>query len=144
MILGGTGDDGVNIRPKYGGTVSGAISINRNYGDDGRSEVIVDAAGNIYVASCTQSADFPVSANAFQTKLKSSPNNSVNQDGVIIKMSSDLQTVLLSSYLGGTSDDAAFELAINPINNNLILAARTIYIHLAKTNNFLPIFKFKL
>ncbi|MEJ0102639.1 MAG: hypothetical protein WDO19_08830 [Bacteroidota bacterium] len=26
-----------------------------NYGDDGRSEVILDAAGNIYVASCTQS-----------------------------------------------------------------------------------------
>ncbi len=125
VILGGTGDDGVNIRPKYGGTVSGAISINRNYGDDGRSEVIVDAAGNIYVASCTQSADFPVSANAFQTKLKSSPNNSVNQDGVIIKMSSDLQTVLLSSYLGGTSDDAAFVLAINPINNNLYVAGGT-------------------
>ena len=125
VILGGSGDDGVNIRPKYGGTVSGAVSINRNYGDDGRSEVIVDAAGNIYVASCTQSADFPVTANAFQKTLKISPNNSVNQDAVIIKMSADLQTLLLSSYLGGTGDDAAFVLAINPINSNIYVAGGT-------------------
>jgi len=124
IVLGGNGDDGVNIRPKYGSGV-GAISIDRNYGDDGRSEVIVDAAGNIYLASCTQSSDFPVSSNAFQNTLKTNPANVMNQDGVIIKMSPDLQTVLLSSYLGGSGDDAAFVLALNPLDNNIYVAGGT-------------------
>jgi hypothetical protein len=51
-------DDGVNIQAKY--LQNGPESINRNYGDDARSEVILDNAGNIYMASCTQSTDFPV------------------------------------------------------------------------------------
>ena len=60
--IGGIGNDGVNIT-----STRGLTSLQRNYGDDGRSEVILDAAGNIYVASTTQSIDFPVSASAFQT-----------------------------------------------------------------------------
>ncbi|MEJ7685271.1 MAG: hypothetical protein WKG06_46985 [Segetibacter sp.] len=61
--IGGSGVDGVNIRPKY---PSSAIeSIRRNYGDDARSEVILDYSGNIIVASNTQSADFPAYCRRF-------------------------------------------------------------------------------
>jgi hypothetical protein len=56
--IGGSGNDGVNIHSKY--AAKGAESLNRNYGDDARSEVILDAGGNVYFASCTQSTDFPV------------------------------------------------------------------------------------
>jgi hypothetical protein len=49
-------------------------TIRRNYGDDARSEVIVDGDGNIYLASCTQSAGaldgfgaFPTTTGAAQT-----------------------------------------------------------------------------
>ncbi len=125
VVLGGSGDDGLNIRAKYGAPASGAISINRNYGDDARCEVIVDAARNIYFASCSQSANFPISANAFQKTLKTNSNNTINQDAVIIKMTSDLQTVLLSSYLGGTGDDGAFAIALNPFDNSIYLAGGT-------------------
>ena len=31
-------------------------SLQQNYGDNGRSEVILDGGGNIYVASCTRSS----------------------------------------------------------------------------------------
>ena len=47
--IGGSGDDGVNIS-----STRQLSSLQRNYGDDGRSEVILDGAGNIYVASCSQ------------------------------------------------------------------------------------------
>lgn len=118
-IIGGTGIDGVNIQPKYPSTNPAAISIRRNYGDDARSEVIVDASDNIYLASCTQSEDFPVTPNAFQTSLKGF------QDGVIIKATPDLSNVIFSSYIGGDGDDAAFVLALNPTNNNIYFGGGT-------------------
>ena len=44
----------------------GAHDLRLNYGDDGRSEIILDAAGNMYLAACTQSTDFPVTGGVFQ------------------------------------------------------------------------------
>ncbi len=121
--IGGDGADGVNINPK---DLDGknAISLRQNYGDDARTEVIADAAGNIYLASCTKSSNFPVTANAFQ------PNFGGSQDGVFIKTSPDMATVFCSSYLGGKNDDAAFVLAINPNDNNVYIAGGT------ASNNF--------
>lgn len=122
-VIGGKADDGVNIRPKY--TVIGPESLDRNYGDDGRSEVIVDGAGNIYLASCTQSTDFPL-INAFQAVNGGKNGTSGRmQDGVFIKTNASLSTILASTYLGGTGDDAAFVLALNPLNNNIYIAGST-------------------
>lgn len=103
--FGGDGSDGVNIEPKY--VQPGAISIRRNYGDDGRSEVITDNADNIYVASCTQSGNFPTTLGASKKNLGG------RQDGVVIKASSDLNTVFGSTYVGGNGDDAVFSLAVS-------------------------------
>ncbi|MGL1311188.1 hypothetical protein ACSTKO_24480, partial [Vibrio parahaemolyticus] len=65
--IGGSQDDGVNITPNYGATSNGVQSSTmRNYGDDARSEVIVDKQGNILLASVTQSTDFPTTAGVFQ------------------------------------------------------------------------------
>lgn len=114
--IGGTGDDGVNIRPKYIAP-SGAESLRQNYGDDARSEIILDNTGNVYVASCTRSSNFPTN-NGLQT----SPLG--NQDGVLIKLTSNLN-ILFSTYLGGSGDDAAYVLAINPTNNNIYVAGGT-------------------
>ncbi len=119
--IGGTKDDGVNIKNNYPGN-DGAISLRRNYGDDSRSEVIVDDAGNIYLASSTQSFDFPVK-NAAQSSQASTKG--YFQDGVVIKTSPDLGTILFSTYLGGSDDDAAFVVALNPLNNNIYVAGAT-------------------
>jgi gliding motility-associated-like protein len=115
--IGGSRDDGVNIRSKE---IPGALSISRNYGDDARSEVIVDKSDNIYLASCTQSPDFPATANAFQKSFGGG-----TQDGAIIKTSPDLSNILFASYLGGSGDDAAFTLTLNPLNNNIYLGGAT-------------------
>lgn len=106
--IGGTGDDGVNINS----TRSGAQSLQRNYGDDGRSEVILDGAGNIYIASSTRSTDFPVTAGVFQNT-----SGGGSQDGVLLKFNSNVSALAFASYLGGNADDAAYVLALDPANN---------------------------
>ncbi len=121
--IGGKSDDGVNIQHKY--SVKGAASINRNYGDDARSEVILDGAGNIYFGSCTQSADFPFTAVSAQTGLGGANAANRAQDAVILKLNADLSAVLFSVIIGGNDDDDAFVLAINPVNNNLFVAGAT-------------------
>jgi gliding motility-associated-like protein len=130
-IIGGSANDGVNIAPKYSRNIvsMGQNSLRLNYGDDGRSEVILDNAGNVYLASCTSSSNFPVTANAFQ---KSSAGM---QDGVFIKTSPDLGTILASSYLGGNKDDAAFALALDPLTGNVFIAGGTSSGNLPGTGN---------
>lgn len=114
--IGGSGNDGVNITTTRGT----ATSLQRNYGDDGRSEVILDAAGNVYVASSTQSNNFPGTTGFFQPSFGGG-----TQDGVVLKFSPDLNTLLFASYLGGSANDAAYVLSLHPTNGNLYIAGGT-------------------
>jgi len=123
MRIGGSADDGVNIRPNYTRPQT-SESTRRNYGDDARSEVIVDGAGNIILASATQSNDFKVSTGAFQLTAGAKTATRL-QDGVVIKMTPNLDAVIFSSYLGGNDDDAAFVLAINPLTGFIYVAGAT-------------------
>jgi gliding motility-associated-like protein len=129
LKIGGSGDDGVNILSKY--PTGGAISIRRNYGDDARSEVIVDGNDNVYLANCTQSAGvggvgaFPVTAGAAQTVKGATPANGRYQDGVVMKFTPNLSNVLFSTLVGGGGDDATYVLALNPLNNNIYVAGAT-------------------
>ncbi|HEX6191599.1 MAG TPA: SBBP repeat-containing protein, partial [Chitinophagaceae bacterium] len=124
--IGGSANDGVNIAP---GRV-GVNSLQRNYGDDGRSEVILDGAGNVYVASCTQSpgdqtgnGKFPVTAGAFQTNYGGG-----GQDGVVMKFTPTLAPLFIS-FLGGKSNDAAYVLSLAP-TGDIYVAGGT------ESNNF--------
>lgn len=117
--FGGSGSDGVNIAPKYANQSVGTPTIRRNYGDDARSEVITDNNDNIYLASCTQSGDFPVTANAFKKSLGGT------QDGVFIKASTDLNTIYNSTYLGGSDQDAAFVVTISKTTGNIYIGGGT-------------------
>lgn len=125
--VGGAANDGVNITEQ-----ETASSLLRNYGDNGRSEVILDAAGNICLASCTQSLTgdangFPVTANAFQRT-----RGGGTQDGVVLKFDPTLSSLLFSSFIGGSGNDAAYVLAINPKTGNLYVAGGT------ESNDLLP------
>ena len=125
MRIGGSGDDGVNITSDEG---SGMKSLKRNYGDDARSEVIIDGAGNIYVASCTQSTGssgmFPTTPGVFQPNPAAFIDPTKNQDAVVIKLSPNCNSVIWSSFLGGSDNDAAYVLALGN-NNNLYVAGGT-------------------
>ena len=125
LKVGGSGDDGVNVKPKYANLqlpnqTDGAYETRRNYGDDARSEVIIDGSNNILLASCTQSEDFPITSNVFQPVFGGG-----KQDGVIMKFTSNLTGLIFSSYFGGTGTDACFVLSINPATGNLYVAGGT-------------------
>lgn len=112
--LGGSNDDGVNIS-----ATRGLQSLQRNYGDDGRSEVIIDGAGNIYVGSSTKSNNFPGTAGFFQPSFGGG-----TQDGVVLKLNSNLSTLLFASYFGGSQNDAVYVLSLAP-NGNIYIAGGT-------------------
>lgn len=116
--IGGSGEDGMNIRDRESAPDLRALSLNRNYGDDARSEVILDGANNIYVASCTRSTDFPTTSGAFQERPLG------QQDAVVLKIDPTASSVLWSTLLGGSGDDAAYVLTIGA-NNNLYVAGGT-------------------
>jgi gliding motility-associated-like protein len=102
-FVGGSGEDGVNIS-------TGAIGgLKRNYADDSRSEVIVDANNNIYIASCTKSTNFP-------TANPSQSSNAGLQDAVFLELNPSLTNLVWSTYWGGASNDAGYVLSINKIN----------------------------
>ncbi len=113
--IGGSSNDGVNISVNRG-----LSSLQQNYGDDGRSEVLLDAGGNVYVASSTQSTNFPVTGGVFQGAFGGGL-----QDGVVLKFNPDLSNLLFASYLGGSADDAAYVLAINPLTGDVFVAGGT-------------------
>ncbi|WP_138477450.1 gliding motility-associated C-terminal domain-containing protein [Dyadobacter bucti] len=98
-FLGGSGNDGVSMPSDTG---------IQNYGDSFRGEIGLDIAGNIVVASSTNSPNFPL-RNPVQDKI------SGQQDGVILKFSPDLNDLLWSTYLGGNQWDAAY--SVKPAAN---------------------------
>jgi len=127
--IGGTGNDGVNIRGKYF-PPDGADATRRNYGDDARSEIILDAAGNVLLASCTQSNDFPVTPG---TPIQATFGGG-RQDGVILKLTPNLSSVLFCTYFGGSGDDACFVLAQSPVTGKIYVAGGTTSSNLPGTN----------
>lgn len=116
-FLGGAGDDGVNIAA---GFVAAPGTLKFNYGDDSRSEVITDKLGNVYVASSTQSGNFPTSANAAKASLGGT------QDGVYVKLNPTLSTLLYSTYIGGGSDDAAYVLTLDTAETHVYVGGGTV------------------
>ena len=105
-LIGGSNNDGVN----YNTNTALIDSLTTNYGDQFRGEIMLDADNNVIVASCTRSIDFPV-LNAFQ------PTNAGGQDGVIFKLSTDLSTLIWSSYYGGSNNDACYSVRVDNSDN---------------------------
>ncbi len=116
LRIGGTGDDGFNTADSH---TSGPRDLLNNYGDDARSEVILDASNNVYVTSCTQSKDFFTTGNAAQKTFGGI------QDAVLIKVDPNCNAVNYSSYLGGTGYDAGFVLSLNPTGGDIYVAGGT-------------------
>jgi gliding motility-associated-like protein len=107
-FIGGSGDDGVNYSDDEG-TLG---SLKYNYADNGRGDIILDNNNNIYIASCTESTDFPSTAGCLQNANKGM------QDGCVFKLNTTLTSLTWSTYLGGSANDAAYNLAVD--NNNSV------------------------
>ncbi len=113
--IGGTGHDGVN----YDSTEYGYGELKYNYGDDARSEVQMDRYGNIFMAGCTNSTDFPVTSTALSASL------SGLQDGVVFKFDPTLSSLQWSTYIGGTGSDAGYVLAFDTAHTSVYVGGGT-------------------
>ena len=103
--LGGSGVDGINS----------ADQLFYNYGDLFRGEVNVNSLNEITVASTTESMDFPMVGESLQTL--GSPGLS---DGVVFQMSPDLSSLIYSTYLGGSAQDAAYAVQFDSADNMVV------------------------
>lgn len=116
--LGGAGNDGFNM----------ADQLRYNYADQMRGEIDFDSEGNCYIASTTQSNDFPIVNSLIQPAI-----NGV-QDGIVVKMDNNLSAIEWSTYWGGTNDDAIYSLAFNS-NNDIYVCGGSRSVNLETTPN---------
>ncbi len=94
-------------------TVSGAASLLFSTylggsGSDYGVRAARDGGGNVYVVGLAR-ADFPTTANAFQQVF----GGGAGADAFLTKLSPDGSALLYSTYLGGSSGDGAWGLALN-------------------------------
>jgi hypothetical protein len=80
-------------------------------GDDETESIAVDGTGNAYVAGQTQSPDFPT-ANALQPTYGGG-----SYDGFVTKLNPSGTGLVYSTFLGGSSYDAVFGIALDPFGN---------------------------
>ncbi len=113
--LGGSGNDGLN------GGSNNLVTDNRlrtlltrNYGDQFRGDVFVDSVGTIFLASITESSDFPVSAGAHQTQFGGLT------DGILMKLSPDVSSADWATYWGGQFYDGIYSVKVDSLERVLI------------------------
>ena len=116
-FIGGEGNDGLNISP----------ALKYNYADEVRGEIDIDQQNNVYIATCTNSPDFPI-VNGIQNTLKG------DQDGCVVKMDNQLSSIVWSTYIGGSNDDAIYSLALDT-NDNIYVAGGTNSMNLPVSTN---------
>lgn len=76
-------------------------------GADEGSNIAVDSNGNIYISGLTDSTNFPVTLNAFQAA-----NNGVS-DIFVVKLNASGDTLLYSTFLGGSGEDLGMDIALD-------------------------------
>lgn len=109
-FVGSIGDDGVNyITPLI-------------FSDAFKGEIVLDAAGNVFIVSGSASSGFPVTPGAYSTTLAG------GVDAVIFKMNSTLTTMLWSTFLGGNLHDSGMGIRVDESGNVFVVgSARNIF-----------------
>ncbi|MGH9760363.1 MAG: SBBP repeat-containing protein, partial [Blastocatellia bacterium] len=86
--------------------------------DDSAMSVALDHDGNVYVTGNSESHDYPVTPDAFQT-VKRGPS-----DVVVSKLNPDGSKLVYSTYLGGESDETGYAIAVDN-SGNAVVAGET-------------------
>jgi gliding motility-associated-like protein len=128
--IGGSENDGVNYHiTALNGPAGNFVfydSLVNNYGDQFRGEIMLDSLNNCIIASCTRSTNFP-------TQNSIQGNNAGEQDGVLFKLNPDFSSLIFSTYIGGSSNDACYSVKIDS-SYNIVFAGGTSSPDLMGTN----------
>ena len=79
-------------------------------GDDAAGGVAVDSAGNAYMTGFTASSNFPTTAGAYDTTYN-------GYDAFVAKLNASGSALAYSTYLGGSSNDMAEDIAVDSAGN---------------------------
>ena len=120
--LGGSGNEGLLplMAAASASSTTALPQLAHNYGDPFRGDIFVDAADNVYVASHTTSANFPVAGGL------GGAYRGGTSDGVVCKLAPGLNAVRWASYLGGSGADAAYSLQVEPTSGDVYVAGGTL------------------
>ena len=94
-------------------------------GDDAVMGLAVDSTGAAYVTGFTSSSNFPVSSNAAQ-KTFSGPATVTGErgfvwgDAFVAKLAPSGSSLVWSTFLGGSQDDAGMAIAVDPGGNAIV------------------------
>lgn len=128
--LGGSANDGINFVAGFMGTLNKVESeLSRNYGDQLRGDIITDSEGNVYIASNTRSADFPVLGTV------GVPYHGGTHDGVVAKFTPSLVPVW-TRLMGGSGADIALSIKIAS-SGSIFVAGGTNSTNIAGMNGLL-------
>lgn len=94
----------------FAGTTTSTAEITDGFG------IRIDAQSNIWVDGPTTEPKLPVTPDAFQSSFGGG-----NDDAYVLKLSSNGQTNLFASYLGGNKADSAFSIGIDQSGNIYII-----------------------
>lgn len=108
----------------HDGLTDGALKY--NYADEFRGEVLTDKANNVYLVSSTNSDSLPLK-NASKSSLEGPA------DGLCLKFSKGLDTLLWSTYFGGKGSDGIYSLEFDK-NENIYVAGGTFSYNLPTTS----------
>jgi uncharacterized repeat protein (TIGR01451 family) len=99
-------------------TYLGAGSFNNynSYSTDQGNGIAVDSSGNAYVTGYTNSPNFPTTKGGFQTIGCCS-----EYDGFMSKLNPTGTTLTYSTYLGGSSNDQAWGIAVDASNSAYVV-----------------------
>ncbi|MFM7639258.1 MAG: PKD domain-containing protein [Bacteroidota bacterium] len=99
-FIGGTDADGFQTESPF-------TALVYNYADNYRGDITTDDSGNIYVATCTRSTNFPTTLGALQSKPKG------ETDAAILCLNNNLSKLKWATLMGGSDDDAAYSVKVD-------------------------------
>ena len=107
---------------------NGAAGSEIIFGDQANA-LSVDAIGNVYIAGFAYSADFPVTAGAFQTSLRAAQANqnigTIGYNAFLTKLNPAGTTLIYSTFVGGSGADRANGLATDGSGDAYITGGTT-------------------
>jgi hypothetical protein len=117
---------GTTVQPANADTLAEITSYPPH---DGAADIAIDSEGYIYVTGTTYSGDFPVTANAFQPSIGAFGM----ADAFIAKFSPDGQTLIYSTYFGGSGDDIVRGIVLD-MAGNIVIVGQTNSLNLPLQN----------
>jgi hypothetical protein len=111
-------EDGFVLKLSPSGTLVYSTYLGAS-GRDFATAIAVDASGNAYVAGYTSSVSFPIVAGAIQSSYAGG-----FFDAFVTKVNATGTALLYSTFIGGSGNDTASSIAIDP-NGNAYIAGQT-------------------